>query len=363
MRTFDILRFGMLARVVASITSPRIKTPAIIKKSPLRVPPFAGSRLRESVAEKQAKYGTSVSSSIKVVTDIDDTVKSSGGVCLFGKTDTYCTIAVLRVLFNNSTHVGIPLGGIDTHFKRGEFYPGVFQFLLELSAQNSLSDSPPKVAVLTARAREFLFALALKPADKLCSAFRQVGIQNGFADWGVGVGTDVYYGSVVEWILQNRKGIRKFDNFEIMLKNDASRGVRENYVLVGDTGERDEEAGERIARMYPKRIKAVFLHAVTSSKDRAKFEVPADKVINGVPFLYYQTYVGAAIKAKRVGLMGAAGVNRVIAQARRDLAAKEPRTANVAPSSKWLELERDIAMAGKDFSTAPAMFSFLSSRT
>ena len=151
-------------------------------------------------------------STIKVVTDIDDTVKSSGGKTLFG----------------------IPLGGIDTHFRRGDFYPGVFQFYLELSRANTKSKSPPKVAVLTARAREFLFALALKPADKLCSAFRDIGIQNGISDWGIGVDTDVYYGSVVEWILQDRKGVRKFDNFKMLLQNDALLGRKENYVLVGN---------------------------------------------------------------------------------------------------------------------------------
>lgn len=270
---------------------------------------------------------TSQSTSIKVVTDIDDTVKSSGGVKLFG----------------------IPLGGIDTHFKRGEFYPGVFQFSFELSQQNS--KSPPKIAVLTARARELLFALALKPADKLCSAFRRIGAENGHPDWGVGVGTDVYYGSVLEWILQERKGLRKFNNFEIMLKNDALRGCKENYVLIGDTGEKDEEAGERIARMYPKRIKAVFLHVVSANKDRSKLLLPPDRVVNGVPFMYFQTYVGAAFKAKQIGLLGPAAVQRVIAQAKKELGAKVPNkyidSGATILNSKWLELERDIAQVKK----------------
>ena len=56
--------------------------------------------------------------------------------------------------------------------------------------------SVPTVSVLTARAKEFLFALKLKPSDKLCSAFQKVGRENGSPDWGIG---DVYYGSVVEW--------------------------------------------------------------------------------------------------------------------------------------------------------------------
>jgi hypothetical protein len=266
--------------------------------------------------------------SIKVVSDVDDTIKSSGGVKLFG----------------------IPLGGIDTHFKRGEIYPGVLQFYLELSKglTSYKNKSPPKVAILTARAREFLFALALKPADKLCTAFRKLGNENGFEDWGVGVETDVYYGSVIEWILQDRKGIRKYMNFEKMLQNDARLGRKENYVLVGDTGEKDEEAGERIAKMYPKRIKAVFLHAVTD-KDRSKFSLPPDRIVNGVPFLYFQTYVGAAMKARNIGLMSNVAVQRIIAQSKLDLTAKEPRSGYISgsPSTRWLELERDIQLVKK----------------
>ena len=240
---------------------------------------------------------------------------------------------------------------IDTHFKRGDFYPGVSQFVLELSVANRNTKNPPKVAVLTARAREFLFALALKPADKLCTAFRRIGLQNGLSDWGIG---EVYYGSVVEWILQNRKGLRKFNNFEIMLRKDAIEGVRDQYVLIGDTGEKDEDAGLRIARLYPQRIKAVFLHAVTGKKDRSSFIVPEDKVVNGIPFLYFQTYVGAAVKAKNIGLLDASAVERVIRQARIDLSAKEAKSVD---STRWIELERDIALAKKRVDSKSFLFS------
>jgi hypothetical protein len=88
----------------------------------------------------------------QVVSDIDDTLKSSGGVAV----------------------AGVSLGGIDVQYDRGDFYPGVFQFMWELSSYSvtmnkrhrsefqtkELSDdvnlrmSPPKVAVLTARAEE-----------------------------------------------------------------------------------------------------------------------------------------------------------------------------------------------------------------
>lgn len=256
----------------------------------------------------------SMGASVRVVTDIDDTVKSSGGVKL----------------------LGIPIGGIDTHYTRGEFYPGAFQFAFEIASHRS--PVPDKVSVLTARAKEFKFALALKPNDKLCSRYAATGLSNGIKDWGIG---DVYYGSVAEWIFQNRKGERKFDNFQILLKNDDAKGEPRKYVFIGDTGEMDEEAGERIINKYPARMKAIFMHAVTSKKDRSDFKLPEDRQLNGVSIYYFRTYVGAAVKALRAGLISNGSLNRVIDQAKRDLSRKEPQVAG----SRWRELEEDIQLA------------------
>ena len=263
---------------------------------------------------------------IKVVTDIDDTVKSSGGVKL----------------------LGIPLGGIDTQYKRGDFYPGVSQFMLELSRPRSKQTKAiNNISVLTARAKEFKFALALKPKDKICTAFRNLGNSNGFNGWGIG---DVYYGSVVEWIFQDRKAIRKLNNFEIMINNDDNnnnKGSLSNYIFIGDTGELDEDGSERIALKYPNRLKAVFLHTVSDNTDRSKIIMKKDRLFNKIPFFYFQTYVGAAAKAFEAKLISEAGLQNVINQATKELNSKFPKNNNNAQSSKWIELEKDIAFAMK----------------
>jgi len=226
----------------------------------------------------------------KVVTDIDDTVVSSGGLNIFG----------------------ITLGGIDKQYKRGQFYPGVTQFALELSSlKNSL---PSKVSVLTARAREFKFALALKSTGKLCSAYRNTGAVNGLTDWGIG---DVYYGSVAEWIFQGRKGLRKFLNFEIMMQNDEELMKQEGkYIFIGDTGEKDEDAGERIAAKYPHKVQAIFLHRVHPASGGQSVD---RKICGSVPVLYFRTYVGAAVKAYRLNLLDKEALRRVARQAILDL--------------------------------------------
>jgi hypothetical protein len=137
----------------------------------------------------------------QVISDVDDTLKSSGGVNV----------------------AGVALGGIDVQYERGDFYPGVAEFMLEISRHGLLgtdtASCPPKVAVLTARAEEFKIALEIKENSKLAVAMRTAGEEAGISGWGVG---PVLYGSVAEWIVQFRKGLRKFTNFERLLQQDPT---------------------------------------------------------------------------------------------------------------------------------------------
>jgi hypothetical protein len=140
------------------------------------------------------------SSFTQVVSDVDDTLKSSGGVNV----------------------AGVALGGIDVQYERGDFYPGVAEFMLEISRygiDQKLSVAPPKIAILTARAEEFKVALEIKENSKLAVAMRTAGERAGVSDWGVG---PVLYGSVAEWVIQFRKGLRKFTNFERLLQQDPT---------------------------------------------------------------------------------------------------------------------------------------------
>lgn len=163
----------------------------------------------------------------QVISDVDDTIKSSGGVNV----------------------AGVALGGIDTQYTRGDFYPGVFQFYLELSLypveqinESLISAStaerkddvympkinPPKVSILTARAEEFKAALELKEDSKLAVSFRKAGENAGVGGWGLG---PVLYGSVAEWIIQDKKGLRKFNSFEQLVQQDPTGRIMQ-YVWV-----------------------------------------------------------------------------------------------------------------------------------
>lgn len=204
---------------------------------------------------------------------------------------------------------GVALGGIDVQYERGEVYPGVAEFILQISlhglpqSPSSLPLTPPCVAILTARAKEFKAALKLKASSKLAVTFRTAGENAGIQNWGLG---PVLYGSVAEWIVQDRKGLRKFTNFERLITQDPTGQIMQ-YVYLGDTGELDYEAGETMLYEYPEVTKAVFLHYVTDVPGSVT-NVPPLKFINGRPVIYFRTYVGAAITAVQFGFMDLTGL-------------------------------------------------------
>ena len=107
---------------------------------------------------------------------------------------------------------------------------------------------------------------------------------------------------------------------------------------MGDTGELDQEAGETMLREYPEVVKAVFLHVVTDDVEGPPY-IPAPKLINGRPVIFFRTYVGAAVDAVQLGLMGLDGLQTVIT------AATEKLSDISETSDKWKDLRKDIVRA------------------
>ena len=204
--------------------------------------------MRRLLLRRRAAPNHSITSGrpIQVVVDVDDTVKSSGNV---------------RIL-------DIPLGGIDAQYERGEFYPGVCDFCFELASARS---DPEPVAVLTARAEEFAFALKLDDDDKVVKTFRDCGRRRN-VEWGVAPDR-VLYGSAHEWVFQDFKGWRKFLNFQILVE----RFPQSSFVFVGDTGELDGQAGELMCYKYPELMECAV------AARRWPDKVPSSYEVNGVP--------------------------------------------------------------------------------
>ena len=287
--------------------------------SPQRIAQRCSTKTRLLLSSSSSSFSPRVLFT-QVISDVDDTLKSSGGVNV----------------------AGVTLGGIDVQYTRGDFYPAVAEFMLQVSlggerdtdTTTSVRRVPAKVAILTARAEEFKLTLELKDDSALAVAFRKAGEAVGVEGWGLG---PVLYGSVAEWIVQDRKGLRKFSNFERLLQQDPT-GTIFQYVYVGDTGELDQEAGETMLREYPEVVKAVFLHVV-SNEPGGGVPVPPPKFINGRPLIFFRTYVGAAIAAVQVGFMTLNGLEQVM-QAACDKLADVDKT-----SDKWVDLQRDLDRA------------------
>lgn len=189
------------------------------------------------------------------------------------------------------------------------------------------------MGVLTARAREFLFALEIGDSHQISMEFRRCGERNELTSWGRG---PVLYGSVKEWIFPSRKSERKANNFSFLLEDDGKggrgrpSGAEGGYVFVGDTGEGDPRAGEIMCSRFPERMRAVFLHVVSDQPRQGSVVLPLDREVNGVPVVHFRTYIGAAVKAVELGLMDQTGVENVIA------AAKEVSVSYPPYSIKWV---------------------------
>jgi len=260
----------------------------------------------------------------------------------------------------------------------------VFDFVAELAlsghepSSNTADDSteessggPEPVAVLTARAREFKFALELNDDDTVVRAFRSAGRRRGVmgADWGVST-ERVFYGSLHEWLFQDFKAWRKFANFELLAaslgdlavpsdrntnyerrRNPARKASppRREYVFVGDTGEMDREAGELMLSRHPQLTRTVFLHCVSPSPTGDDVYVPVDYAVGaGSPpgrVYHFRTYVGAAAKAVKAGLIDKAAFERVAQAALRDLNDRGVTSEASDPRNQRRDVLRDIAWA------------------
>lgn len=92
-------------------------------------------------------------------------------------------------------------------------------------------------------------------------------------------------------------------------------------------------------RKYPTRIMGLFMHFV--SEARPAPPCPPDRRLLDVPVLYFKTYVGAAVKAARLGLLDAAGVQAVV-----DRTLQELETAQPQPTpEQWADVLTDIDLA------------------
>ena len=156
----------------------------------------------------------------------------------------------------------------------------------------------------------------------------------------------VLYGSVQEWICQERKGWRKYENFKLLHAENNERGATAaRYVFIGDNGssEKDLEAAERIAEAFPDELCAVFLHAVSATESPAP--LPDDHAIgsSSVPVRYFRTYASAAAKAAELGLISSTAARRVLDSIESSMANDSADIARGSDNRQLLMRELEVA--------------------
>ncbi|KFG29172.1 hypothetical protein TGP89_250790 [Toxoplasma gondii p89] len=283
---------------------------SVAKQRTLKRVTSASSDGADEEVKQPAQYGD-----LQVLVDIDDTIRSSGGV----------------------TFLSVSLGGIDTQYERGTFYPGCFQFLFELSCHGLRpSQRPLSLGVLTARIPQ----VPITADSVLNQKLRETALRRGIRGWGIDCKNKVLYSTLNEWIFPSEKGKRKFENLLLLHSKLSTTHPNIKYVWIGDTGEMDRHAGEMMARQMPHTLKAVFLHYVGDYGRNSK--MPQDYFVNGVPTVFFRTYIRAARRAVDLGLLDKKGLARTMVQAVADLDAMQ-NTPSV--STKWRDIIFDIRNA------------------
>lgn len=100
----------------------------------------------------------------------------------------------------------------------------------------------------------------------------------------------------------------KFENIDLLIRTYPEQP----FILIGDSGMEDPEIYAEIVKKHPGRVRAVYIHDVTSEKrDRAVDAIGRDLQEHGVPLVRAETTIGPAEHAAEEGLISAAALDEV----------------------------------------------------
>ncbi|QIA09312.1 App1 family protein [Draconibacterium halophilum] len=85
-----------------------------------------------------------------------------------------------------------------------------------------------------------------------------------------------------------------------------------SFVLVGDNGQHDPEIYARVARIYPQRIKAIYIRTVRKKKDRHMKKLIAEMEELNVQMVFTPDTINAAQHAESINLIAKSAVKPII---------------------------------------------------
>ncbi|WP_437927274.1 phosphatase domain-containing protein [Sorangium sp. So ce291] len=207
----------------------------------------------------------------------------------------------------------------DARYPKKTVYPGVLQFYAELDrGPGTEPGRPGDLTFVTAR-----------PGDRL--GLVEDATVRALAERGQLAAT-VLAGSFTRLIGNRAIAEKKLENFV-----EYRRLYPEyDFVFVGDSGQGDIHFGQRMLELAPEAVKAVFIHDVVATSEYARLEL----AVGGVRL--FDTYIGAALEALELGLLGPEGAVRV-AEAALAAFAAVPFPSHEGREPRRLEVLRDLA--------------------
>lgn len=240
-------------------------------------------RLRRQILEHVAAEGQAApTGELKVLSDIDDTL--------------ICSLK-------------------DRRYPRQTVYPGARQFYRELD-----QGRPGDLVFLTARPSFRWGVLENRTHRRLQS----LGIESA----------TVLSGSILHTL-----GNACIASYKFRMAAEHGRLFPEyQAVFIGDSGQGDVMAGQRMRRESPQRVKAVFIHDVVATPESERQRYRAEGIY------FFDTYVGAGVEAYHLGLIGADGLGRLAAAAV-DEFRRIPFESPAQREARRQELARDLDRA------------------
>lgn len=226
-----------------------------------------------------------------VLTDVDDTIKCSGGPP--AGADTVCS-------------------GTSPH----NMYPGVAEFALALARGPNDSTTPPKVVPLSARPDELSAFLAMRDDTPEGQAYANAASSQNISGWGLDV-DNAQYGSgldLTDFHVDtdltgfDKMGFRKYNNWKSIKGNFG--GVS---FFIGDNGQGDVVAAEMMLKRSHAlqdsqgALRAAFIH--DALRRCSSSSCKSTWATYGI--FFFANYVDAAGQAKNLGLISRVGCQTV----------------------------------------------------
>lgn len=202
----------------------------------------------------------------------------------------------------------------DDRYPPKTVYPGVRQLYAELDrGPEEAPGRPGDLAFLTARPR----MLEPKTARSL-------------QERGVDLPT-ILEGSTLSCLSSRWIAGKKLERFEQYRALYPEYG----FVLIGDSGQGDVRLAEGMLEAAPEAVRGTFIHDVVAMPEERRRELRGRRIFD------FDTYLGAALEAYRLGLVHRDGLDRVAAAATRELA-EVPFASVGQRAARAAELERDL---------------------